>query len=92
MKFKKGVSGNPKGRGAEKNHQKRVAENLLSPHAKEAADEVLEQLRCHDGDNSFLQRQWAAKIIIEYSCMKPAQAMEVSGQEGGPITIKIVDV
>ena len=74
MAFEKG---NP-GRGYETAQQKRIIRDLLSPHLKDAVAEVLVQLKADENKD----RQWAVKTIIEYTCGKPEQGVDISDSDG----------
>ena len=77
-KFVKGGVANPKGRGTETEHRKRVASELLSPHVKRAVEVIASSLESTEPPD----RQWAAKIIMEYCFGKPAQALHVQPGDG----------
>lgn len=72
--FKKGQSGNPKGRGTAKVQQKRIAADLLSPLVDRAVSAINRAL---DDDD---QAAWAAKLIFDYVYGRPMQAVELKGE------------
>lgn len=88
MPFKPGQSGNPQGGALPKAQKKRLISELLGPHVKDAVQEIVAQLHAKEpGD-----RQWAVKMVVEYSFGKPSQLVEVSGEEGGPLVAVIREV
>ncbi len=80
MPFKKGQSGNPKGRGAPWNIIDRARE--LGPKAIDLLVAMMEDV---EADPRI--RIDAAKIIIERGYGKPHQSVEMTGPEGEPIKI-----
>ena len=85
MAFVKGKVANPQGAGAKKNHQKRLIRELMSDHVSAAVKEIVAQLKADEPKD----RQWAAEMVINYAYGKPSQAVELTGEEGGPLNIMI---
>lgn len=85
MAFKKGESGNPNGRNKVTTQMKRLARDLLTPHQGKATQAIVDCLSSDD-DNTKLA---AAKVVYDYCFGKPAQAVELTGEEGGPLNIMI---
>jgi len=85
--WKPGQSGNTQGRGTAEAHKRRLARDLLEKHLEKAADVILNQLE----SATSTDKQWAAKMVLEYVCGKPGQALEVSGEGGGPLIAVIKD-
>lgn len=84
MTFQKGKSGNPGGgQGEKKNQQKRLIKDLMTPHGPKAVKVIVSQLDLPDP----LDQRWAAEIVLNYAYGKPTQAVEVSGEDGGPLSI-----
>jgi len=79
MVFKKGQSGNPKGRAQEvQKVQKHIKEMLmhLTPNVANKLERMLE-------DPNHVE--FAVKTILERVYGKPPQQLEHTGEEGGPI-------
>ena len=89
MPFKPGQITNPQGRGVEKNDQKRILKNLFSPFIKDAAQEVISMLQ----SSEFEHKSWAIKLLLEYTCGKPHQGIELADIDGNAIqvTVNLVD-
>ena len=79
MPFKKGKSGNAKGRAVVTEQQKRLAADLLSPYADRAARAIANAL---EGDDPA----WACKMVMEYVFGKPGQVVELQGKGNTPLT------
>jgi uncharacterized protein DUF5681 len=85
MPFKKGQSGNPKGRKSkptEEKYLRLLREAVSDDDWKDAIKAMLRQAKC--GDVA------AFKAIAEYLTPKPAQKLEVAGEGGGPVKLKVV--
>lgn len=85
MTFKKGQSGNPKGRKARPTEEKylKLLRKAVSEEDWDAAVKaMIRQAKC--GDVA------AFRAIAEYLTPKPAQKMEVAGEDGGPVRLKVV--
>lgn len=85
MPFKKGISGNPKGKPNGAEGKQRIARNLLE-HLLPRAAEVYEEMLNEKSNKGF-----AAKEIFDRCCGKPAQSVEVTGKDGGPLRAVIED-
>jgi hypothetical protein len=83
MKFEKGKSGNPSGRPAV---AKEIKELALQ-HSEEAFRVIIAHMHNEDAKISMA----AAKEILDRAYGKPAQAVEVSGKDGGPVFAQIVE-
>jgi len=86
MPFKKGQSGNPKGQSSAAQNKRRIAAEMLAdllPRAKEVYREMLQE----DENKGF-----AAKEIFDRVCGKAPQAIDLGGEDGGPITLVIKDI
>jgi hypothetical protein len=77
--FKKGRSGNPKGRAVKTAQQKRIAADLLSPHVDRAVARIAAEL---DSDDP----SWACKMVMEYVFGKPGQVVELQAKGNTPLT------
>jgi hypothetical protein len=80
MVFKPGQSGNADGGKLAKQRKKALINELLGLHVNKAVAVIAKHL---DSDDPA----WAAKLVLEYCYGKPAQSLELSGPEGGPIGI-----
>jgi hypothetical protein len=85
MTFKKGVSGNPKGRALESEQRRRIARLKLEKHLEEAIAVIASQLKSSEETSS----QWASKMVLEYVVGKPQQAVEVAGEGGEPLGVTV---
>ena len=91
--FKKGQSGNPKGRPKKLPELTDLVNELFGSEngevSKASIREVLEQQfkKASKGDSR------AAEIVLNYAYGKPKQAVELAGKDGGPIqhTYKLPD-
>jgi hypothetical protein len=83
MPFKKGESGNKKGRATEKAQRERLAKDLLSPYVNRAVSVVADMLPEH---NSAEDRKWAVGMVFSYVFGKPGQVVELQGKNGAPLT------
>lgn len=81
MPFKKGQSGNPHGRPAGYHSFKERAQVFVDAEGVEG----LFVMARGEGED----RRFALKLLLEYAYGKPTQP--ISGQDGKPITIRIVD-
>lgn len=77
MAFKKGQSGNPKGRAVVTEQQKRVASELLSPYVDKAVEVINTHLNKVDDPDG---QRWAVGIITSYVFGKPKQEMDLTTQ------------
>lgn len=86
MPFVKGQSGNPGGgKGQKKSQRKRLIRDLMQKHVPTAVKEIAAQLKSDEPRD----RQWASEMVINYAHGKPSQAVEISGEDGGPLNIMI---
>lgn len=85
MPFKKGQSGNPNGRSSEAQQRQRMARKLLE-HLLPRAAKVFEEMLSEEENRGF-----AAKEIFDRVCGRAPQGVELSGEDGGPVVLKISD-
>lgn len=81
--FKKG---NPGGGRPKLPEEIRDAARAASPKAIETLIKIMDNDDCNDGE-----RIKAAVAILNRAYGTPAQSVEISGKEGGPIGFKFVD-
>lgn len=80
--FQKGQSGNPGGRS------KAYADfvRTMQEHAPTAIEKLILGLQ----DKDPKQVKFSVEMILAYAYGKPKQAIEVSGEEGGPIGFELI--
>ena len=86
-KYKKGQSGNPKGRPKKLPSLTEALANVLDDGG---IDKIMEAMRKEAAKGNTQ----AARLLLEYGYHKPKQALELTGAEGGAIaftTIKFID-
>lgn len=88
MAWVKGQSGNLLGGASKKSQRKRLIRDLMQKHVPTAVKEIASQLSSDEPRD----RQWAAEMVINYAHGKPSQAVEVSGEDGGPLVAVIREV
>jgi hypothetical protein len=81
MAFVKGQSGNPGGRP-----ESGYIKGLARAHTKEALEALVSALKAA----SESTRVAAANSLLDRGWGKPAQALEHSGHEGGPVKFELV--
>ena len=84
--FKEGQSGNPTGR-PKKTEEQLTLEAMCRDKTPQALTTILELMEDADKDSTRLS---AAQYIIDRGWGKAAQAVSVTGSEGGPVVIEIV--
>lgn len=84
MPFKPGKSGNPAGNADILRRRQQLVKKLVP-----MLDKVYAELEDMITDPDH--REFAVKLILEYTHGKPAQSVEVSGQDGGPLIAIIKD-
>lgn len=83
MAWKKGQSGNLKGRGIDK-----LSDKLVRQHGPAALAMILHLME-HGKDHKI--RLDAAKYLADRAYGKAAQAVQVSGEDGGPIRVAVIN-
>jgi hypothetical protein len=81
-KWKKGESGNSKGRALESEQKKRIAADLLSPHVDKAIERITLSLKSPDSAD----HQWAVNLVMSYVFGKPGQVVEIGAKGDSPMT------
>ncbi len=84
--FKAGQSGNPIGR-PKKTEEQLTLEAMCRDKTPQALTTILELMEEADKDSTRLS---AAQYIIDRGWGKAAQAVSVTGSEGGPVVIEII--
>lgn len=82
MAFKKGKSGNPGGRPKGEGEVR----DLAKAYTKEAINKLANWMRSNNSKASVA----ASMALLDRGWGRPAQAVELSGKDGGPITVTCV--
>lgn len=96
-KFQKGQSGNPSGRPKIAEEFRKRALKLVDEKVLAAWEDEIElrprEVITQAGPFEMVSRgkEWmrASELIAAYALGKPAQAVEVSGPEGGPVRVDV---
>jgi hypothetical protein len=93
MAFEPGKSGNPKGRPKGVKDKRLMLKELSLENANGEAEKSLQFLVDvrNNGKASWGVRIEAAKLVIENVWGKPKQRMELTGKDGGPLTVNVVN-
>lgn len=83
MAFKKGQSGNPGGRPKEEGEVRELARS----YTVEAIQKLVTLMRSAEEEKV---QALAAIAILDRGHGRPAQAVEVSGKDGGPLIVNLV--
>ena len=86
MAFVKGQSGNPGGRPKAVMPDGRTLSEAAREHSPEALRVLVEALR---DPNTALA---AAKEILDRGFGRPAQAVEITGEDGGPVQVTRIEL
>lgn len=81
--FKKGKSGNPNGRRVEK-----LSDKLAQQYGPDAIQIIQELMRTSKSPKIRLD---AAKYLADRAYGKAPQAVQLSGEEGGPIRVAVIN-
>lgn len=87
MAFVKGQSGNPSGR--------KKVNGVVSELAKAESPDAFRRIVHLAKDNEFRAKEpkaWlqANQYIVDRDCGKPAQAVEHTGEDGGPVIVRVL--
>lgn len=85
--FEKGKSGNPGGRTKEQREKEAKLKAICTKHGPRIIAFYMEILEDSEKDTS--DRITAGRLILEYGYGKPKQQTEVTGEDGGPVVIKV---